>query len=111
MIDEESSLKPCESGEFRFMAEFKWDWKSDGEALQQFGHWKPDSQDPDGLFPPGSHIDKKKTQGFYLNGTRTFWIISCAKKWEHVAEFCYRVVGGTHLTCDFWECKDPQPQD
>jgi hypothetical protein len=110
MIDDQDvTLERCGKGEFRFLAEFSWPWEADVQAALQFSHWKPGSDEADLLFPHGSPIKKKKTQAFYLNGTRTFWIISCAKTWEDVEEFCKRVVGSTALRCDFWECKDPQP--
>jgi len=79
------AFEPCEANRL-YLAEFTWDGYGDLYAEQQFGLWNPDPAKPiDSLFPVGS-ITKKKVQGYYLTGTRVFWMVVCAHREGDVKE-------------------------
>ena len=103
----EQEWQDTKPGQIGFFAEFTWDGTADNYAREQFQQWH------EKLFPDGE-ITHKNTQGYYMVGTRTFWIISSAKDWEEVVRFCKKVTGATEdqpspIECNFYEREDPQP--
>jgi hypothetical protein len=75
--------------QFIFWVEFYWDGIHDRDARDQFQRIHKD------LFTGCEPITAANTIGYYITGTRTFWMIGCADKWEQVTHLCKRVVGGS----------------
>lgn len=102
----------CKKNGQRFFAEFTWDGKNDIFAKDRFKKWDTD------LFKiPGSPpkprwptICEENTQAYYVSGTRTFWIISCAKDEEEVKAFCNYVSdnqSGEKIVYSYFQCLKP----
>lgn len=103
----EEEWQDAKPGQIKFFAEFTWDGTADDYARGQFKNWN------NGLFPVGT-ITGKNTQGYYLVGTRTFWVISSSHHWEDVIKFCNKVTGQkkafpSPISCNYYAREDPQP--
>lgn len=105
----EKEWQDAKPGQIRFLAEFTWDGTQDEQARIQFQKWHT-------YFPTGP-INEGNTQGYYITGARTFWIISSINNhndWDQVAKFCNKVTGQTKvflspIQYNYYECLDPQP--
>jgi hypothetical protein len=103
----EEEWQDAKPGQIRFFAEFTWDGTADYYAREQFKEWHK------GLFPVGA-ITHENTQGFYMVGTRTFWIISSANDWDEVVKFCNKVAirmkaDAPTIGYNYYAREDPQP--
>ena len=103
----EQEWQDTQSGQVGFFAEFTWKGSADEYARGRFQKW------PEGLFPVGQ-ITHKNTQGYYMVGTRTFWIIGSAENWPEVVKFCKKVAASkkvhpSPISYNYYERKDPQP--
>jgi len=101
-------LQDCKEGQQRFFAEFTWDGNSDKDAEDRFKKWDTD------LFvvghppkPRWETITVDNTHAYYLVGTRTFWIISCAKDQDEVRLFCDYITKDSLIKCSYYQCLKP----
>jgi hypothetical protein len=104
----------CKEKGQRFFAEFTWEGLHDHFAENRFKKWDTDLFENHATTPPKPRWDticKDNTQAYYLVGTRTFWIISCAKNEAEVILFCDfvsdRKVSGEKIKYSYYQCLKP----
>jgi hypothetical protein len=98
----------CKGGNAeRFFAEFEWEPDDDIFALTCFDDWN------DTLFEPNpgefrfDTIRAENTQGYYISGMRTFWVISCAKDLDEVKLFCDHLAKHWNTNYTYYRCLKP----
>lgn len=103
----DAECKDCEAGQIRFFVEFKWRPNDDATALGCFDLWDDKLFEP----KPGEFrfdtIRADNTQGYYVSGTRTFWVISCAKDEKEVKLFCDYLSKGFDGNYTHYKCLKP----